>query len=122
VKLQRMICAVALSFMANLVFAQQSAIGNEFPAAEPAKDKSATTAAVAEAKDEKEALKPPPGFRAKKRGDKVLYCIKDSDVGTRFKTEKCYDEDKLRAYLPAREQNNRDFDQRRAICAACASQ
>jgi len=108
--------------MASLAFAQESASGNKTPVADQAKAKAETTAATAEAKDETQELKPPPGFRTKKRGDKVLYCIKDSTVGTRFKTEKCYDEDQMKAYLLAREQNNRDFDQRRAICSACATQ
>ena len=122
--MQRMICAVALSLIASLAFAEESAIGNELPAAEQAKDK-ATTAAAAEAKAVQEEVKPPPGFRAKKRGKMTVYCIQDSTVGTRFKTEKCYDEEQMKAYLLAREQNNRDFDQRRAICSnpgVCAPQ
>lgn len=71
---------------------------------------------VAESKAEKE-FEPPPGYLPKKRGNKVVYCKKDQEIGTRFPSEKCFDEDQLRAYLLAREQANRDFEQRRAICA-----
>jgi len=106
---------IAMCVVAAVVLAHESAIGSDTPTADEAKDK-AKSAEVAAAHQEK-VFKPPPGFRAKKRGDKVLYCIQDSAVGTRFKTEKCYDDDQMKAYLLAREQNNRDFDQRRAICS-----
>ncbi len=49
--------------------------------------------------------------------------MKDTDIGTRFKTEKCLDEAQMRDYVLAQEQNNRDFDRVRAICsnpAICA--
>ena len=45
---------------------------------------------------EAEVFKPPPGFKTRKRGDLVLYCQTDATVGTRFKTEKCYNEEQLR--------------------------
>ena len=37
-------------------------------------------------------FKPPPGFRARKRGDVVVYCRKEAVLGSRFPAEKCYDE------------------------------
>jgi hypothetical protein len=117
---------LVMTLLAGMALAQvaASAIGEETPkAADQGKDKSeTTTAAIAE--DKKEFV-PPPGFRAKKRGDKVLYCKQDVTVGTRFKTEKCYDETQVRDLILMREQNNRDFDQRRAICSnpgVCAPQ
>ena len=70
---------------------------------------------VAAAKEEE--FKPPPGYLQKKRGDKVLYCKKNIETGSRFATEKCYDEAQIRDVELMREQNNRDFDQRRAICS-----
>jgi len=41
-------------------------------------------------------LKPPPGFRARKRGDVVVYCRKETALGSRFPAEKCYDQAGLR--------------------------
>jgi hypothetical protein len=105
----------AMILALGLVLAHESAVSEEAPPAEPAKDKF-TTVAVADAHKEEE-YKPPPGFHKKKRGKIVLYCMQDSTVGTRFKTEKCYDETQMHDYLLSQEQNNRDFDQRRAICS-----
>jgi len=74
---------------------------------------------LAQAKDapETEEFKPPPGFKTKKRGELVLYCIKDTTVGTRFKTEKCYNEDQVRDYLIAQQENKRDIDRIRSTCS-----
>ena len=49
----------------------------------------------------------PPGFKAVKRGEIVVYCYKDATVGTRFKTRKCYNEEQLRVYLLASESQQR---------------
>ncbi len=74
-----------------------------------------------------EEFKPPPGFKTKKRGEIVLYCMKDSTVGTRFKTEKCYDEVQMREYLLAprdAEARHRPYpqhlQQRGCLCAPVA--
>jgi len=107
------VCFIGL--WAAVAFAPASAIGNETPAGDTAGDK-AETSTVAEATETKE-FEPPPGFKAKRRGKITLYCIEDSTVGTRFKTQKCYDEAGMRDYMLSRENNNRDFDQRRAVCS-----
>ena len=62
-------------------------------------------------------FKPPPGFKTKKRGKLVVYCIKDSTVGTRFQTEKCYDEAQMRDYLTAQQENKRDIERVRSTCS-----
>lgn len=117
-------CAVTFAAMilwSGLAIAQESAISNETTTADETADK-AETVAAANAKKEEEFV-PPPGYKSKKRGKITLYCIQDSTVGTRFKTEKCYDEDQMRALILDREQNNRDFDRARATCsnpAICA--
>ena len=86
--------------------------------AEPAQAPPAATAdeqpkpAAAEAE-----FKPPPGFKTKKRGQLVVYCIRDSTVGTRFKTEKCYDEAQMRDYLTAQQENKRDIERVRNTCS-----
>ncbi len=100
-----------------------NAIGSETSTADQVQDKAVPkTVAEAEPKDAKQ-IRLPPGFKVKKRGDITLYCIKGKATGTRFPTEACYDEAQLHDYLLAQEQNNRDFDQRRAVCsnpALCA--
>jgi hypothetical protein len=85
--------------------------------------------AEATAKDEDKATEvkefhPPPGFVTKKRGAITLYCVKDSTVGTRFKTERCYDQNQVREYLAAQEENKRNVDRIRSTCgggSACAT-
>ncbi len=84
----------------------------------PAKDK-AESELAATAKDDEE-FELPPGFKARKRGDVTVYCIKGLSTGTRFKTESCYDKDQLHDYLLAREQNNADFNRSRAVCSTSA--
>ena len=106
-------------------FAQEAAVSADTPAADVAGDKVEGTANSSEAKPGDEALKPPPGFKTKKRGEIVLYCMKDSTVGTRFKTEKCYDEAQMRDYLLALEIQKRDIDRIRSTCSSasvCAPQ
>jgi len=69
-----------------------------------------------------EEFKPPPGFKTKKRGELVLYCMKDSTVGTRFQTEKCFSEDQMRDYLIAQQENKRDIDRVRSTCSSGAGE
>ena len=62
-------------------------------------------------------FKPPPGFKTKKRGKLVVYCMKDSTVGTRFQTQKCYYEAQMRDYLTAQQENKRDIERVRSTCS-----
>lgn len=67
-------------------------------------------------------FKPPPGYKARKRGDKVVYCRKELVEGTRFTKDKCYDRVQLKEIESLMEQQRREMDQRRRICpqpAAC---
>ena len=105
--------------------AQEAAVSADTPTADAAADKVEGMAKSSAAKPGDEAFKPPPGFKTKKRGEIVLYCMKDSTVGTRFKTEKCYDEEQMREYLLALEIQRRDIDRIRSTCAnasVCAPQ
>lgn len=117
--------AALMMLLAGAALAQvsTSAKGDETANSDQAKDKAeAETVAKTKALDKIEL---PPGFKVKKRGDIMVYCIKGKATGTRFPTESCYDEAGLRDYLLAREQNNRDFDRTRAICSnpgVCAPQ
>jgi hypothetical protein len=113
--MNRALTAIAIALLSAGAWAQESAsaISDETPAADQATDQAAPQAAAAV----EEEFQPPPGFKRKKFGDKLLYCKKDTDVGTRFKTEKCFDEAQMRDYMLAQEQSNRDFDRARAVCA-----
>jgi hypothetical protein len=64
-------------------------------------------------------FKPPPGYRTRKRGDKVVYCRKELIEGTRFTQEQCYDKVRLKEIESLMDQQRREIDQRRRICAAC---
>lgn len=107
---------------AGVAQASNSAIGNEIATADQAQDKAETDTAD-EAK-EPEEFRVPAGYRAKKRGQKTVYCRKDTEHGTRFTRERCYDEEQLRARELAREQEKATLEQSRRVCATpenCAS-
>ncbi|MGE0467082.1 MAG: hypothetical protein AB7P44_11625 [Steroidobacteraceae bacterium] len=112
-----MMAVAGMMLLCGVALAQDSdsAIGNETLAADQAQDK-AETITAAEAK-EPEAFTPPPGFKTKKRGTKVVYCKKDMESGTRFASERCYDQDQLRELEVAREEEQADLDQSRRICS-----
>jgi len=124
--MKKFLSAIFMGLIAQMALAQDSPIGNETPIAEQAPDKASaeTTASAVEANEDK-AFTPPPGFTTKKRGQLVLYCKRDRETGTRFTTEKCYDEDQVREYLLALEIQKRDIDRIRSTCATssvCAPQ
>jgi hypothetical protein len=112
---------VCMSLVALAATAQDLTVGNETETA-PAEDKPAVTAKASEAAPGDEEFKPPPGFKTKKRGEIVLYCMRDSTVGTRFKTEKCYDEVQMRDYLIAQQENKRDIERVRNTCSTGAGE
>lgn len=107
---------IALASIPALAWASPSAISNETVTTEPAQDKAESPTAI-EAKPE-EPFTPPPGFRAKKRGKKIVYCKKDMESGTRFASETCFDEEQLRHMERERELGKTAFDQsRRLVCS-----
>ncbi len=112
-----MMLAILLAFFAGAAIGSDSdsAIGNETPTAEQAKDK-AVTETTTDAKPE-EPFKVPAGYQPKKRGKKMVYCKKAMESGTRFSQEKCYSEEQLRAQEAEREQDQVTLDQSRKVCA-----
>ena len=115
--------AIAMSLAVQLALAQDAALGDKTPTADPASEKAMTPESTAAAETKDDVFKPPRGFQTKKRGDLVRYCKQDSTVGTRFKTENCYNEAQMREYLLALEVQKRDVDRIRATCSgatACA--
>ena len=106
-----------MALFVGLALAQAtSAIGDETANADQGNEKSKAVPADAKRKAAKEMVLPP-GFKARKRGNLTLYCIRGKATGTRFPTEDCYDEPGLRDYILKREASNREFEQRRAICS-----
>ncbi len=108
---------VLSSLLAMPVLASDSdnAIGNETVTADQAQDKAETDTA-----DEAKAVQPfkvPLGFRQKTKGKRVVYCKKETEPGTRFSNERCYDETQLRAMEAARQQEQAAIEQSRKICS-----
>jgi hypothetical protein len=121
----RLLTVIFLAMAAQLAFAQDSGVADAKPAAEQsaAKADAATTAAAA--KPGAKEFKPPPGFYTKKRGALKVYCKKDSEIGSRFITEKCLTEEQMHEYLLALEVQKRDIDRVRSTCATgstCSNQ
>ncbi len=106
---------VAMLAGAGAAQASGSAIGNETATADQAQD-TAETDTADEAK-EPEEFKVPAGYRARKRGKKMVYCKSDMESGTRFAKERCFDEAQLRQQELAREQENSTLEQSRRVCA-----
>jgi hypothetical protein len=113
----KFIGALCLGLAAQGALAQDSAVANETPAADQASDKAESKALAAATGEEKE-FKAPLGFQTKKRGELTLYCKKETTVGTRFKTEKCYSEDQVRDYILTQQENKRNIDRIRSTCGS----
>ena len=120
--MSKLLSLTVMLLMALPALAQDGAVGNDTPAAGASTDKAESTAKADEATPGDEEFKPPPGFKTKKRGELVLYCMRDSTVGTRFKTEKCYDEAQMRDYLIAQQENKRDIERVRNTCSTGAGE
>jgi hypothetical protein len=116
IRMLRTLAAAALFLAAQIALAEDPAAGDKSPSVDPVKENTATAKSTAAAGKKDEEFKPPRGFKTKKRGDLTLYCQTDATVGTRFKTEKCYDEEQLRAYMLVLEAQRRDVDRIRTNC------
>ena len=53
-----------------------------------------------------------------KRGKYILYCRKESVMGTRLPTQKCYDEDGIRQLVQSLREEREKIDQMRRICGS----
>ncbi|MGH7126929.1 MAG: hypothetical protein ACREIV_00055 [Planctomycetaceae bacterium] len=107
---------IAAMMLPALLLAAPNAGGDE-----PQADES--TQALAEAKEMSEPeFTPPPGFRARKRGQHVVYCRREEPKGTRFPAEVCYDEQGIRSMLQTLKEDQMKVDQIRktqAITNTC---
>lgn len=121
--MSRVTFALALWLSALAAFAQGPASGDETPAADQPKVASVASPSTAtEPTAGEKEFKPPIGFIPKKRGAVVLYCKKDTTIGTRFRTEKCYSEAQMRDYIIAQQENKRDIDRVRSTCSSGAGE
>jgi hypothetical protein len=105
----------------GLLLAAPLAISEERPAA-TATAADAEPAAIAKADDDNFVL--PPGFKPMKRGKFILYCRKETVMGTRLPAQKCYDEDGIRQMAQSLREEREKIDQMRRICgqqAACGA-
>lgn len=117
IRMLKLLGTLAFLLAAPIVLTEEPAAGDKSPAADSANEKTAPSLSNAAAeRNRDEDFKPPRGFKTKKRGDLTLYCQTDATVGTRFKTEKCYDEQQLRAYLLVLEAQRRDVDRIKTNC------
>ena len=94
--------------------ATASPIADDTKAADPSSVKPVPdTSASAEKTAE---FKPPRGFTARKRGKLVVYCSTITPVGTRLRSETCYDEPQMREYMIQLEENKSSIDRIRSGC------
>ena len=97
--------------------ASGSPMADETPDTAATQPAAAAAEAVAAAMEFRIEERLPPGFKVRKRGKFTLYCKTVTPLGTRFKSETCYDEPNMRAYLLALQENKSDVDRIRSICS-----
>lgn len=109
--------SVALGMILGIGMAavNASAAGSEPPDATT--DAAKPVAAAESAAEKMGPLTPSPGFKMKRRGKYLLYCKREAPMGTRLKSETCFDEQQIRNYLLALEAGKVDIDRTRAICS-----
>ncbi len=100
--------------MRRLIFAFLIAAFATVPAVAQDDEKPAQEEVKA-AKAEKE-YKPPPGYKTRHRGDKTIYCRKGTEIGSRFKVEKCFSKDQLKLELERIETEKEEFERSRRQC------
>jgi hypothetical protein len=113
-KTARILLAAIVALGAGSAYA--GLIASEPAETATAEAKPEATAETAARSDDEE-LKLPPGFRKVQRGKYTLYCKKDTPIGTRFKTEKCLDEDGMRNYILELAETKGDVDRMRSTCS-----
>ena len=123
--MSRLLAVILLAASAQIALAEDSAVADKKPAAEQAAATAEPATTASAAKPEEKEFKPPPGFYTKKRGALKVYCKRDSELGSRFVTEKCMTEEQMHDYLLALESQKTDIDRIRSTCAtagACGAQ
>jgi hypothetical protein len=117
VTVSKVVAALLIGGMAVSGLARGAPIADETPAADVASTQADSSQPAVEKAEIPLADRLPPGFKVKKRGKYTLYCKSDTPLGTRFKSETCYDENNMRAYMLALQENKSDVDRMRNICS-----
>jgi hypothetical protein len=101
--------------MRNLILVVLIAFGASAAMADdgdkPLQEKASSTKA-------EKAYKPPPGYKTKRRGDKVVYCRKGAETGSRFSVEKCFSQEQLEVELERIANEKEEFDRSRRVCSS----
>ena len=113
----KVVAAFLIGGMAIAAQAFGGPLADETPAADVASKQTDISETTAQKAEIPLADRLPPGFKVKKRGKYTLYCKTDTPLGTRFKSETCYDENNMRAYMLALQENKNDVDRMRNICS-----
>jgi hypothetical protein len=113
----KVVAAFLIGGMAVTAQAFGGPMADETPAADVASKQADSSDAAAQKAGIPLADRLPPGFKVKKRGKYTLYCKTDTPLGTRFKSETCYDENNMRAYMLALQENKSDVDRIRQTCS-----
>jgi hypothetical protein len=117
VTVSKVVAALLIGGMAISGLASGAPIADETPAADVVSTQADSSQPAAEKAQIPLADRLPPGFKVKKRGKYTLYCKSDTPLGTRFKSETCYDENNMRAYMLALQENKSDVERMRNICS-----
>jgi hypothetical protein len=115
----------ALLHLPVLLAASPGATGDQVRERQHAAASEPATSSAHAAKSDPAVFVPPDGWRPKKRGKFIVYCRRQSKIGTRLTEEVCYDEDGIRAMLLQAREDQERVDQMRRVCSTktvCASQ
>ena len=82
-----------------------------------AQDSDKPAQAATESASVVQEFQPPPGYKTRRRGAHTVYCQKTTEIGSRFKVEKCYSREQLEVELQRIEAAKEDFERRRRICS-----
>ncbi len=58
----------------------------------------------------------PPGYKKKKRGDKIMYCRSETPIGTRFAQEYCFTQNQLERIEKSKQGMQDDVAMRQRMC------
>jgi len=96
----------------------QSATAAAPSAAVPAEAQA--SAALAEPEEAAATFKPPAGYSTKKKGDKTLYCRKETPIGTRFANEYCFTQEQLVRIAKSSQSMRDDVGRRQKACSGAS--
>lgn len=116
--MRKLILAILVALPTGIAFGSPGPdpIGNETTIADETDKNKSDTPVASEGAEADKPFMAPPGYKAKSRGKKVVYCRKDTVSGTRFASETCYSEAQLKAQAEERAREAQELEQRRRIC------